>query len=313
VGSLLSNNQYLYQDLFIVFVLAITLGGTPATRTLTRKRPSGQLLSAYNLTVCFGFMALTFAAQGVVYGAVAAQPWYAAYPKVMEDDPEGTNAAVPVTTSLFLVASYQYLAVAIIFSLGGPWKRPTWTNRPFCAWLAVVMVVSTAIALVQDPALYRFVGLAVLPPAWHAALLGYAALSLVLYTGFIAGAWAARRAGLFTALGAAVGLRRMVKPHKRLRAEWAVRMGALGSAAVAVGEGGVKPVAVEAAGRRHDAVALASVGGAGAGGGTQYAYEYADAGKVAVPMEGATVTLLSPLAGKPSAVPAAPVGVGGWA
>ena len=58
-SSLLSNAEYLYQDLFIVFVLAVTLGSTPAATHLTRKRPSGRLLSPYNLSVCGGFIICT--------------------------------------------------------------------------------------------------------------------------------------------------------------------------------------------------------------------------------------------------------------
>ena len=76
VGSFLSNAEYLYQDLYIVFFLALTLGSTPAAKRLTRKRPSGRLLSAYNLTLCSGFIVCTFAAQFSAFQHALAQPWY---------------------------------------------------------------------------------------------------------------------------------------------------------------------------------------------------------------------------------------------
>jgi cation-transporting ATPase 13A3/4/5 len=73
--SFLSNNQFLYQDLFIVFILALFLGKTPASPTLTKKRPSSNLLSIYNMLICFGFIGLTFAMQGMVFGLVKQESW----------------------------------------------------------------------------------------------------------------------------------------------------------------------------------------------------------------------------------------------
>jgi hypothetical protein len=234
VNSFLSNNEYLYQDLFTVFILALTLGSTPANASLTRKRPSGQLLSAYNLALCGGFILLTFVAQGAAYVGVRSQPWYgsAEYPTRMGDDPEGTNASVPETSSVFLVAMYQYVAVAIIFSVGHPWKQPTWTNTPFCGWLLVVVAVSTWVLLCDDAGVYRFLGVQRMPRGWHAALGGYAALGLALYAVFIGGAWLAKARGWFAALGARARALRGAppaapKPHKALRAEWRLQLARL--------------------------------------------------------------------------------------
>ena len=73
--SFLANAQYLWQDLVIVFVLALTMGSTPSASKLTPKRPSGRLLSPFNLAVCLGFILLTFVMQGIVYAAVQKQDW----------------------------------------------------------------------------------------------------------------------------------------------------------------------------------------------------------------------------------------------
>ena len=49
---------------------------------------------------------------------MARQPWYgsAAYPTAQDpaSDGEGTNSAIPETTSLFLMAALQYVAVAAV-------------------------------------------------------------------------------------------------------------------------------------------------------------------------------------------------------
>lgn len=94
----------LYQDLFIVFILALTLGNTPSSRTLTVKRPSANLLSLYNLLLSCGFIALTFGLQAWAFYAVEEQPWYDTpeYPASMDPelDEEGTNSVIPTTTSV---------------------------------------------------------------------------------------------------------------------------------------------------------------------------------------------------------------------
>jgi cation-transporting ATPase 13A3/4/5 len=102
--SFLSNNEYLYQDLFVVFILALTMGSTPSATKLTRKRPSANLLSLYNLTLSCGFILLTFAFQAWAFGKVREQPWYDTpeYPVAMdpEQDEEGTNSVIPETTTV---------------------------------------------------------------------------------------------------------------------------------------------------------------------------------------------------------------------
>jgi len=98
-------------------VLSLTLGATPSNLTLTRKRPSGRLLSPYNVAVCVTFIVLTFIHQAIVVRRAQASWWYSAedasgqplYPKrVPEDqDAEKTNSAVPETTSVLLLANAQ--------------------------------------------------------------------------------------------------------------------------------------------------------------------------------------------------------------
>lgn len=78
--------MYLYQDLFTVFVLALTMGNTPASTKLTAKRPSGRLFSGQNLLLTLGFIAFTFGLQAHVFLTVRKKDWYdtLAYPAAMQ-------------------------------------------------------------------------------------------------------------------------------------------------------------------------------------------------------------------------------------
>ena len=225
VNSFLSNAQYLFQDLFIVFILSLTLGGTPAAAHLTFKRPSGRLLSPYNLTLCALFVLATIAAQGAVYNVVLQESWYGtpAYPST---DGTDLNSAVPVTSSLFLLASYQYVACAIIFSFGAPWKRGVWLNRPFSGWLTLVIAVSLWLQLDPLPNVYALLGIMPMPYKWQLSLLGWGAFSMLMYGAVMLCLVRSRRAGLFSrggVLGRCCG-GAPEKPHARLRKEWAKLM-----------------------------------------------------------------------------------------
>ena len=227
--SFLSNNEYLYQDLFIVLVLSLTMGSTPSSRRLTRKRPSGNLLSGYNLTLCAGFIVATLVAQVGVFLKVRAEAWFdtPAYPASMnpDDDPEGTNSAIPETTTVFLMAMLQYVAVATIFSIGYPWKMATWRNVYFSGWLAIVTAVSIFIYVKPTAEVYDFIGLQRLPIDWHLELFGWSALSFASYFLFVGAAYLLRTRGVFKALACCSACRRTLPPHKVARAVWCRQLG----------------------------------------------------------------------------------------
>ena len=186
-----------------MFIISLSLGATPAATTLTRKRPSAELLSLYNLTLCAGFITLTFLAQAGVFlrsrtivGYNPADPGYIPPPP----DAEGLNSATPETTAVFLVAMFQYVAVAVIFSLGWPWLRPPWTNTPFSVWIAIASLVSALVLLSQNEVARNVLNLVYRPPAWNNEILVWSIGSVASYALFIAGLSALRRRGVFAAI-----------------------------------------------------------------------------------------------------------------
>jgi hypothetical protein len=115
----------------------------------------------------------------------------------------------------------QYVAVAAIFSIGWPWKLPTWRNCEcdegrggggregvaappppntradvFTAWLAVVLAVSLLLCVRPDPALYGFLSLQRLPQEWHLTVLAWAWASFAAYFALVGAVFLARRRGM---------------------------------------------------------------------------------------------------------------------
>lgn len=227
-GSFLSNNLYLFQDLWVVFILSLTLGNTPSASTLTRKRPSGRLFSAHNLLITFGFIGLTFFLQGIAFFLVRRKEWYGTdgYPTQMDpdNDPEGTNTAIPETTSVFLMANFQYLACAVIFSVGHPWKASPARNRPFVFWLLVVALSAFGLFLLPTDALYKWLSLQRMPFSWNLELLALSIFSFLCYFGFMIGLAMLKKGGYVAKLEQAF-FRGPPKPHKSLRRSWEKQFG----------------------------------------------------------------------------------------
>jgi cation-transporting ATPase 13A2 len=251
--------MYLYQDLFTVFVLALTMGNTPSSRTLTFKRPSGRLFSMENMALTFGFIAITFGLQAHVFLLVRKEPWYdtADYPAAMQyDDPdafnydyEETNSGIPETTTVFLMSCLQYSAVATIFSIGYPYKLATWRNPLFTVWLAFTTICGILLFFSVADWIYWLIGMQVLPTDWVNRVFGWSVLSFVLYFVWWGVLIAARYKGALRWIAASCCGKRTAQ-HKRLRVSWREQFGlpamptrVVGPAVAATGGGDV-PVKV---------------------------------------------------------------------
>jgi magnesium-transporting ATPase (P-type) len=219
-NSFMSNNMYLYQDLWVVFILSLTLGSTPSAGALGRKRPSGRLFSAYNLAITLVFISTTFLLQYAAVAAVQQKPWYGSesFPLAMDpaEDAEGTNSAIPETTAVFIVASFQYVACGVIFSVGTPWKQWPTTNRAFCFWMLVISLSALGITVLPTDALYSTLSLQRPPYAWNLELLGIGCAAFLSYFVALGGLAQAKRLGWL----APCECRGPRKAHKVLRQEW---------------------------------------------------------------------------------------------
>ena len=229
----------------MVFILSLTLGSTPSAERLGRKRPSGRLFSVHNLAITLTFIATTFAFQVAAVAAVQRKPWYGteAYPTAMREgsDAEGTNTAIPETTAVFIVAAWQFVACALVFSVGHPWKKWPTANPLFCAWLAVVALSALGITLVPLPAFYSLLSLQVPPYEWNLQLLGISLAAFAAYFVALGALAAVKRRGWLARLEC----RGPPKPHKVVRREWAEQWGKAAAAAAAPRPAAPTPRAAE--------------------------------------------------------------------
>ncbi|XP_043989032.1 polyamine-transporting ATPase 13A3-like isoform X3 [Gambusia affinis] len=146
--SNLGDFQFLFIDLVIILIIAFTMSLNPAWKDLVRQRPPSSLISGPLLCSVLTQILTCLAFQVLAFYLVQQQSWYERWtpqsdacnvsrPSSFSDRRNGTashdhkNIRNYENTSLFYVSSFQYLAVAIVFSKGKPFRQPSYKNWPF--------------------------------------------------------------------------------------------------------------------------------------------------------------------------------------
>ncbi|KAJ2629056.1 hypothetical protein H4R22_003548 [Coemansia sp. RSA 1290] len=127
-GGGLGDFQFLYIDLFIIVPLAVFMGRTPAFARIAPKRPTANLMSKKVLTSLFGQIAINSGIQTIIFRLVKHSDGYT--PPVREDPTDLDSLLIKSfeNTALFLASSFQYILVAVVFSIGPPYRQSNLRN-----------------------------------------------------------------------------------------------------------------------------------------------------------------------------------------
>ncbi|KAI8367020.1 putative P-type ATPase [Choanephora cucurbitarum] len=175
-GSNLGDFQFLYIDLFLILPIAVYMGYTAAWPSLHKRRPTASLVSKKVLTSLIGQIMINSGFQMVAYWAVHHQSWYT--PPVF--DPDGENIICLENTVLFLISSYQYMLVAVVFSVGPPFRQPIWTNGRLVLTLSVLVGLTSWFVLLPPSFVLDIMELEVLPMSFRLFILFLAGLNLAV-------------------------------------------------------------------------------------------------------------------------------------
>lgn len=130
IGNTFGDLQFLWIDLVIILPLVFLMGRTEASSKLTRIKPSGDLLSSSVLVSVICQMIIMIGFQFGVFMYLKQQSWYIAPTFGADYDPSAnTSAYNEATTTIFLFANFQYIMIAIAFSISKPFRKPIYTNR----------------------------------------------------------------------------------------------------------------------------------------------------------------------------------------
>lgn len=181
--SNLGDFQFLFIDVAIILIIAFTMSLNPAWKELVSRRPPSSLISRPLLFSVLTQILTCLAFQTLAFLLVRTQAWYEVWTPLSDACKEpsdnlshGPNVTMPhdhknirnyENTTLFYVSSFQYLAVAIIFSKGKPFRQPSYKNWPFMLSCLGLYIFLFLLVLYPVPAIDNFLEIVCVPHAWR--------------------------------------------------------------------------------------------------------------------------------------------------
>ncbi|KAG5440200.1 hypothetical protein PCANB_001769 [Pneumocystis canis] len=135
-ASNLGDFQYLYIDLILVLPIAISVGRSQAYSKLVKEQPVANLVSEKVIGSLIGNIIILLLLQLAVLYYVRFQDWYEK-PSPRSDFFDISNSD---NSSLFTFSCHQYILVAIILSIGPPYRQPIYYNKLFVFFVLVSFI-----------------------------------------------------------------------------------------------------------------------------------------------------------------------------
>ncbi|KAJ5179631.1 hypothetical protein N7492_002841 [Penicillium capsulatum] len=137
-GSNLGDFQFLFIDLALIMPIAIFMGWNDPYPTLSRKRPTADLVSRKVLIPLLGQILMVVISQLAIFQTVQTQPWF----RPPQLDLEKSNIVNSENTALFLFSCFQYILTSIILSVGPPFRQPMTVNVPYLCTIIIDLAVA---------------------------------------------------------------------------------------------------------------------------------------------------------------------------
>jgi soluble P-type ATPase len=143
----LSDFQFLVSDLFIIFPLEWFLAMTHPHDKLTHHYPVSGLLSFPVIISIIAQTALVFVFQ---FGGYHILRNHYGFENICDFDDNEDPMACHENTIYFLIAHFQYLTLALAFSVSKPFRQPIYTNWPLMIYLVLIYFYSIWITINCD-------------------------------------------------------------------------------------------------------------------------------------------------------------------
>jgi cation-transporting ATPase 13A3/4/5 len=174
-GSGLGDLQFLWFDLFTIIPLAVFMGRTEANAKIHKKSPTANLMSARVVSSFIGQTIIVIIFQACAWVYIHTKPWY----EKPAFDPDDKNIENFDNTTLFLVSSFQYVFLAVVFSLGARHRRSMFTNYPFMATVVILLVIAVVLSFGGFEWANNAFQLVTLGAEMHYIIIIYAAINFV--------------------------------------------------------------------------------------------------------------------------------------
>ena len=217
LGSVISSSQYLFDDIAIVLLLGIFMCWTKPAKSLSPARPPDDLFSSIVLASIIGQVVTCVVFFVVTVIMTKEQPWFCGVSegtknfdtgfKPITTGGNGTNpftcysfdpvkdvynsnlARTHENTVIWLWTHFQFVWVALAFTITHHFRLPFWTNIPYKVYLSLITPVLSAMLLipVNDSSswLYQWFQIQVgVPVSFRVALFFLSILNLLICLGW---------------------------------------------------------------------------------------------------------------------------------
>ena len=167
LGSILTNNQTILVDLFIILPNSILISLTKPSTVLIEQRPLYVKANSICITIIIhGIIMLIF--QIIVYGIMINQNWYHNHEYYLKNtntsndrDAAYYELRIPCcdNTVLFMYYYLQSIITIIIFSLDTPFKKELSQNKYLVFYLVANVLFAIYIIFIYNSFMYNFFGL----------------------------------------------------------------------------------------------------------------------------------------------------------
>ena len=152
VRSNLGDLQYLYIDLFIIMPFAVTMSRTGAYNKIVSRRPLGSLVHPLILASLILQIFTQMAFQLVLFFFIKSRSYYKStdWFHAQSPNPKGETQILSYdNTVLFYLSSFQYIFLAVVFSIGKPYRGKMYKNWSFVG--VFIVLTSFTVLLVVYP------------------------------------------------------------------------------------------------------------------------------------------------------------------
>ncbi|CEF71586.1 Cation-transporting P-type ATPase family and Cation-transporting P-type ATPase, N-terminal domain and Neurotransmitter-gated ion-channel transmembrane domain and Cation-transporting P-type ATPase, C-terminal domain and Neurotransmitter-gated ion-channel ligand-binding domain and Cation-transporting P-type ATPase, subfamily V and P-type ATPase, A domain and HAD-like domain and P-type ATPase, cytoplasmic domain N-containing protein [Strongyloides ratti] len=162
INTNLTDFQFIFIDLGLITFCAIVFGYTPASLTIDKKPPPNRLLSLASIMSVVGQLTIVGIFQFIAFIWVSKQSWFIPFTKpVTHDDDEDKRSMQG--TAIFNVSVFQYIALAICYSKGAPYRQSIVKNKFLCILLIIQIGIGLFLGLQGIPEFSNLIDIEIIP------------------------------------------------------------------------------------------------------------------------------------------------------
>lgn len=146
-GSNLGDFQFLYIDLALIIPIAVFMSWSKPYSMIDKKKPTANLISPKIIIPLLGDILVLLFGQLTIWYFIRGKhyPWYVKPVPGSDEEVKSTD-----NTLLFFFGNYQYILIALMLTVGPPYRESAIKNKPFILTFLFTLVFSIALMII-DP------------------------------------------------------------------------------------------------------------------------------------------------------------------